>query len=1171
MALAPEKFLRALILAGAERAWLFALDGRNSMKTLRRYLLSALLGGVVASGCSCPVAFSGSPDASTGNDAGQDAGRDAGTSDGGGTGYLVAPTDPLDPQNATKDSDCDGLTDAEEFAVVYAGGKKTDPGNPDTDLDGIRDGVELGRTTSVVKTCGFAADANPASTTLPTESDSDLDGVSDGVEDANQNGAIDLAELDPNNPDTDGDRLSDGTEDANHNGVVDSGEPNPRMRDTDGDGIADGTEISTTHTSPTRADTDGDTCTDAVEDSNQNGTTEVGETDPNDGSDCGNRNLPDTDSDGIPDVIEDANGNMAWDQGSESNFQSADTDGDALGDGLEDRNHDGVVGAGETNPRRKDSDCDGLLDGPRQGTALGEDLNGNGVVDAGETDPTKVDTDGDGIGDGVERGITAPADPLGCGSVPVDANPSTTTDPTRSDTDGDGIPDGAEDSNQDGCVSCGGSAELNPNDSSDGTGPAGQVCTVNNLKPVLFKEDGTPDIQLGLPATYSEFATVTVNGASKGMMGFDPTNKVAFLAYRTTPPAANVTADEVAIRGTLNGVSTLSSPITQPFPTAWDGHPAIQAFYDQSGTADLKARANALAAALVPGSSGRLALTAGVSGPFRIQAQYVRRSSQTLIVLVAIAPISGGTLATPFTLADTAGGSALAQFGDATAVQCETFRPGSGKVDFLFVVDDSGSMADSQTALGDAAAAMATALGASTLDYRIAMVSSDYHITSGTGPNRNGVLRGWTTDLNQFKAWLTQNSTCSGGVCSGTGATPAPACNPTGANGGCWIGTSGSGAEGVLGAARKATNDLTAPGSANPVRAGAELVIILLGDADDQTSGYTTTANKTNLPSATLEGVQNFINFFMSTGPVGQSTKNTLNKIIPVHGIVCPAGTNCNSEWQENPQRHAQVINATSGIRGDITTTASIQATINAIVDNAIAASGYKTQKPAIGASVKVAVDSVLDSPNPCNENDLPRSRIDGFDFNGLTGTISFFGSCRPSSTSQKAAVSYRYWVDTTPNPNGNPPPCSTDTQFYDATQADYCRGKLVCNRTTNLCECPADCGGTPPPGMTCNSNRLVCDFQCAPDCGGTCSGYQTCDQNSCGCRCLQNASCAPGYAFVNNGTQCGCFCNTAALNCGPTYQADPNACACVCKPDCGGCAGGSCNISMCTCDGIVN
>jgi len=62
-------------------------------------------------------------------------------------------------------------------------------------------------------------------------------------------------------------------------------------------------------------------------------------------------------------------------------------------------------------------------------------------------------------------------------------------------------------------------------------------------------------------------------------------------------------------------------------------------------------------------------------------------------VLVAITPAANFVEPAIFTVADTAGGSALAPFRDANAVQCEKFVPRSGKVDFLFVVDDSCSMA----------------------------------------------------------------------------------------------------------------------------------------------------------------------------------------------------------------------------------------------------------------------------------------------------------------------------------------------------------------------------------------------------------------------------------------------------------------------------------------------
>src|SRR6185295_13626871 len=103
--------------------------------------------------------------------------------------------DPNDPNNDKKDTDCDGLNDAEEFALTY----------PDSDGDGIKDGVEAGRTMSVDPMCnGFVGDADPMSRTLPTEPDSDVDGIPDGVEDAGHDGRLDGNDTDPNNPDSDG-------------------------------------------------------------------------------------------------------------------------------------------------------------------------------------------------------------------------------------------------------------------------------------------------------------------------------------------------------------------------------------------------------------------------------------------------------------------------------------------------------------------------------------------------------------------------------------------------------------------------------------------------------------------------------------------------------------------------------------------------------------------------------------------------------------------------------------------------------------------------------------------------------------------------------------------------------------------------------------------------------
>jgi 2',3'-cyclic-nucleotide 2'-phosphodiesterase (5'-nucleotidase family) len=114
-----------------------------------------------------------------------------------------------DPNDA--DTDDDGLLDGEEDAnhngVVDAG--ETNPCNADTDGDGIQDGTEVGRTSGVpdpdgegpllgTNTAVFIPDADPTTTTDPRNPDTDGDGVRDGVEDKNANGRVDPGEGNPN-------------------------------------------------------------------------------------------------------------------------------------------------------------------------------------------------------------------------------------------------------------------------------------------------------------------------------------------------------------------------------------------------------------------------------------------------------------------------------------------------------------------------------------------------------------------------------------------------------------------------------------------------------------------------------------------------------------------------------------------------------------------------------------------------------------------------------------------------------------------------------------------------------------------------------------------------------------------------------------------------------------
>ena len=127
------------------------------------------------------------------------------------------------------DADNDDLNSALERA------HGSDPHNPDSDADGVPDGLEVFR-----------------AGTFPTKRDSDGDGIIDGIEDANRNGLFEAGETNPMEWDTDRDGLCDGLctinkgrdtrgEDKNLNGIYepDLNEYDPRTIDSNGDGILD--------------------------------------------------------------------------------------------------------------------------------------------------------------------------------------------------------------------------------------------------------------------------------------------------------------------------------------------------------------------------------------------------------------------------------------------------------------------------------------------------------------------------------------------------------------------------------------------------------------------------------------------------------------------------------------------------------------------------------------------------------------------------------------------------------------------------------------------------------------------------------------------------------------------------------------------------------------------
>lgn len=219
----------------------------------------------------------------------------------------------VEPNPADDDDDDDGLYDTWETSPtnlpptnpeswnngdvhIWRAFGRTDPLSPDSDGDGLPDGLEVGwrvplsATDTNVDTNGdgwpnFRSDLDP-----PFFNTLDNFGLVPGVNSAAEGGdrtrLVRGSMTDPNNPDTDYDGIPDGIEDANRNGWVDGdGDPlapneAPSLsRNWPNDRIDPG-EIWK-ETSPTSADSDGDGLSDGYgEDKNFNGYVDIGLADP---------------------------------------------------------------------------------------------------------------------------------------------------------------------------------------------------------------------------------------------------------------------------------------------------------------------------------------------------------------------------------------------------------------------------------------------------------------------------------------------------------------------------------------------------------------------------------------------------------------------------------------------------------------------------------------------------------------------------------------------------------------------------------------------------------------------------------------------------------------------------------------------------------------------------
>ena len=688
---------------------------------------------------------------------------------------------------------------------------------------------------------------------------------------------------------------------------------------------------------------------------------------------------------------------------------------------------------------------------------------------------------------GAGNTIVDPNNPNPSGSPNPTASPSPSSNPNNPpntppvipparDTDGDGVPDAQEDRNGNGMVDPGETSPTSADTDSDGVPDVDevefQVCSERNERKVTVHDVPGADAMLMVDSVVADRAYLTTaDGKIPGLQVFDPSTGVAAILIGKRPAggvAAPSAQRENERRNSLDDLGAVTLQQTRAFTTV-EGFPAEQAtFLVRSLTQrDAKSAAAALATAMLGGAPLSGALAAGGGGERELYVSLLTVLRPQRVVLVAAISAGMPSDNAAIRMEELTDGTNVARHGSFSRHICDQLEAtAEAKADIIFVVDDSGSMEDDQQALAAAADAMGDVLATAQIDYRLGVARM-------FAPDQNSRNRGdlendrLTTNLNDFRNDIVVGA--SGGWEPGleTGILAIDKLLPKTAVG--------------------------APVRADKLREDAAVVVVVLSDERDQAMECAACGdcNQTG---------QDFCTRSQGQGVIDDFTRQYRARNAVLFSIVgdLPNGcqqTSTRSDFEPG-QGYVEVANATGGKFGSLCGDMRQNLADVARVASGVA-SAYELSTIPASSSIKVAIG------RPGAIRIIPRSRVDGFDYDSVQNKIIFNGASRPSD-GDKVIIGYRRW-DFADDPRTPVDPC------------DDCAANSSCLPSLNTVDCQPICGAVIcVAGDACSIDSGTCGqpgMNPPPDaCRGMCDVGQVCNPSTSSCQppCEQTGCMAP-------------------------------------------------------------